>query len=60
MHNTWIRLTPQAGVSWETRRFSLICFTNYIVTVYTAVPIKIVPEQSGKVEYEVERLARNR
>jgi hypothetical protein len=27
---------------------------------YTAISIKVVPEQSGKVEYERERLAGNR
>jgi hypothetical protein len=27
--------------------------------VYTAISIKVVPEQSGKVEYERERLAGN-
>ena len=28
--------------------------------LYTAISIKVVPEQSGKVEYERERLAENR
>jgi hypothetical protein len=28
--------------------------------MYTAISIKVVPEQSGKVEYERERLAGNR
>jgi hypothetical protein len=31
-----------------------------ILYVYTAISIKVVPEQSGKVEYERERLAENR
>jgi hypothetical protein len=30
------------------------------VSIYTAISIKVVPEQSGKVEYEHERLAGNR
>jgi hypothetical protein len=29
---------------------------TYLVYNYTAVSIKVVPEQSGKVEYESERL----
>ncbi len=29
----------------------------YIATVYTAISIKVVPEQRGKAEYEREKLA---
>ena len=32
----------------------------YLVHLYTAISINVVPEQSGKVEYERERLAGNR
>jgi hypothetical protein len=30
-----------------------------ILTICTAISIKVAPEQSGKVEYECERLAGN-
>jgi hypothetical protein len=31
----------------------------FAIPVYTAISIKVIPEQSGKVEYEPERLAGN-
>ncbi len=31
--------------------------TSFLFCVYTAISIKVVPEQSGKVEYEREKLA---
>jgi hypothetical protein len=37
---------------WTCKRSQLYIFT----ILYTAVSIKVVPEQSGKVEYERERL----
>jgi hypothetical protein len=40
--------------------FRLQLITQSVFIVYTAISIKVVPEQSGKVEYERERLAGNR
>ena len=38
----------------------LVYTCGFRSSVYTAISIKVVPEQSGKVEYERERLAGNR
>jgi hypothetical protein len=35
-------------------------FKTLLLAWYTAISMKVVPEQSGKVEYERERLAGNR
>jgi hypothetical protein len=38
---------------------NLLWSDYFIFILYTAISIKVAPEQSGKVEYERERLAGN-
>ena len=54
-------MSPQDCAKWHIR--VLVEYPRPIYNcdhVYTAISIKVVPEQSGKIEYEREMLAENR
>ena len=56
--NTFLSPVPSYQSRIKSEYTVLVSFKA--IRIHTAISIKVVPEQSGKVEYERERLAGNR